>query len=100
MVDWERYRVLTNRIKKLNRDARTVIWVTFFQPEKPSKDLWNVLINQGTGKQSKSIVDPYVDLNNLNEYFWGITNHIVDLLDYYTSNKSWLDNVFSFSEVD
>lgn len=30
-----------------------------------SQDLWNVLYNQGTGKESKSIANPLVDLSNL-----------------------------------
>lgn len=61
--------VLRNRIKRLNRDARNRYLANLFQPEKSIKDLWNVLKNQGTGKQSKSIADHVVDLNNLNAYF-------------------------------
>lgn len=101
VVLWERYRVLRNRIKRLVRDSRNRYLNNLLQSEKSNKDLWNVIKSQGAGKEAKSLVDPVVNLNNLNDFFCGVNNNInVNLFDYYTVNKENLSNIFSFKEVD
>lgn len=101
-VNWDNYRVCRNNVKRQLRDARNRHFSTLLSSDKSSKDKWNILKSQGAGKVSKRLTEPVVNLDNLNEYFCGIDNHInVDLIQYYRDlkhNYGVLSIPFSFRE--
>lgn len=104
VVIWEQYKLLRNRIKTMLRDARNEHFKGLFEAKRSGKDMWNILKNQGVGKERKKLSEPTVDLNNLNNFFCGIDNNInTDLIDLYTNKRNVdLDDegFFKFKDVD
>lgn len=97
---WEDYRTHRNRVKRIIRDARNSHLSNFLN-EKPSKDIWNCLRENGSGKEPKSLSDPKVDLNNLNDFFCGVQNNVnMDLINYYRLQRNNNYNSFQFQVVD
>lgn len=99
---WESYRLIRNRVKRLTRDGRNRYFNSLLQLDKPSKDVWKVIKNQGAGKQCNKLGNPIVDLNDLNAYFCGINNEINrNIIEYYLAKRSLdVNSYFNFVDVN
>lgn len=101
LLVWEEYRTIRNRVKRIVRDARNKYLTEALSIEKSSKEMWNILRNNGSGRESKHLTDPTVDLNTLNSFFCGVNNDInPNLIDYYKSKRDDTKVNFKFSLVD
>lgn len=59
--------------------------------------MWKHLKDHGSGKEAKQILDPAVNLNDLNEFFCGVDNETNDdLIEYYKRQKSVDGSEFVF----
>lgn len=98
---WERYKTMRNRIKTLLRDKRNRYFNDLLDDVQPSKNMWNILRQQGVGKESKKDVHINVNIDDLNNYFCGIQNNINNnLIGFYNNQCNYENNMFCFTEVD